>query len=75
MRRLGTAVRLQDEIDGIIYLSSFSCGPDSMIIEPIKEHVRNVPIMVLKLDGHKGTAGYLTRIEAFADLLEERSIS
>lgn len=75
VRTLGTAVHLKGQIDGIIYLSSFSCGPDSMIIELLKEHVSDVPIMVLKLDGHKGTAGYLTRIEAFADILEERSIS
>ena len=75
VRTLGTAVHLQDDIDGIIYLSSFSCGPDSMIIELIKEYVKNIPIMVLKLDGHRGEEGYLTRIEAFSDLLEERIIS
>lgn len=75
VRTLGTAVHLQDEIDGIIYLSSFSCGLDAIVTELIKKHVKDIPVMILKIDGHKGMAGYLTRIEAFADLLEKRSVS
>jgi predicted nucleotide-binding protein (sugar kinase/HSP70/actin superfamily) len=75
LRTLGTAVHLKDQIDGIIYLSSFSCGLDSIVTELIREHVKDIPLMVLKIDGHKGMEGYLTRIEAFADLLEERSAS
>ncbi len=75
VRTLGTAVHLKDQIDGIIYLSSFSCGLDAIVTELIREHVNDIPIMVLKIDGQKGMAGYLTRIEAFADLLEKRSVS
>ncbi|MDO4545332.1 MAG: acyl-CoA dehydratase activase-related protein [Bacillota bacterium] len=75
IRIFGSALHLRDEVDGIIYLSSFSCGPDAFIIEMLKNYVRNIPIMVLKLDEHKGEAGYETRIEAFADLLEKRKAS
>ena len=74
VRILGAAMCLKNQIDGIIYLSSFSCGPDAFIIELLKEHIKEIPVMVLKLDEHKGEAGYETRLEAFADLLEYRRL-
>lgn len=75
IRVLGTAIHLRDEVEGIIYLSSFSCGPDAFIVEMLKKYVKDIPILVLKLDEHRGEAGYETRIEAFADLLEKRRAS
>jgi predicted nucleotide-binding protein (sugar kinase/HSP70/actin superfamily) len=58
--------------DGIIYLSSFSCGVDSVVTELIKNEIGDFPFMVLKLDEHTGEAGFNTRIEAFSDLLKRR---
>lgn len=75
IRTVGTAVCLKEKVEGIIYLSSFSCGPDAFIIEMIKKHTDGIPVMVLKLDEHKGQAGFETRLEAFADLLERRRAS
>ena len=72
VRIIGSALCLKNEVDGIIYLSSFSCGPDAFIAEILKEHIKEIPVMVLKLDEHKGEAGFDTRLEAFADLLERR---
>lgn len=72
---LGTILCMKDKVDGIVYLSSFSCGQDPFIIEMINRYVDNVPVMILKLDEHKGTAGFETRLEAFADLLERRRVS
>jgi predicted nucleotide-binding protein (sugar kinase/HSP70/actin superfamily) len=62
-------------VDGIIYVSSFACGIDSIVIELIKEHIGNFPFMVLKIDEHTGEAGIDTRIEAFSDMLERRKLS
>lgn len=59
-------------IDGIIYLSSFACGIDSIVIELIKDKIGNLPFLVLKLDEQTGEAGLDTRIEAFCDMLERR---
>lgn len=59
-------------VDGIIYLSSFSCGIDSVVTELIKIELGDFPFMVLKLDEHTGEAGYNTRLEAFADMLKRR---
>ncbi|MFA5577288.1 MAG: acyl-CoA dehydratase activase-related protein [Tissierellaceae bacterium] len=59
-------------VDGIIYISSFACGIDSVVIELVKERVANMPFMVLKLDEHTGEAGLDTRIEAFVDMIWRR---
>lgn len=75
IRSVGTAICLKEKVDGIIYLSSFSCGPDALIIELIKEYVPDLPMMVIKLDEHRGSAGFETRLEAFSDLLERRRTS
>lgn len=58
--------------DGILYLSSFSCGIDSVVTELIKNDIGAFPFMVLKLDEHTGEAGFRTRIEAFSDMLKRR---
>jgi predicted nucleotide-binding protein (sugar kinase/HSP70/actin superfamily) len=59
-------------VDGIIYVSSFACGIDSVVVELIKNKLGNFPIMVLKIDEHTGEAGFNTRLEAFADMIERR---
>lgn len=59
-------------IDGIIYISSFACGIDSVVIELIKNRIGDFPMLVLKIDEHTGEAGFETRIEAFTDMLERR---
>lgn len=59
--------------DGIIYLSSFSCGIDSVVTELIRCETDDFPFMILKLDEHTGEAGLDTRIEAFADMLKRRN--
>lgn len=56
-------------VDGIIYVSSFACGIDSVVVELIKDRIGEMPFMVLKIDEHTGEAGFETRIEAFVDML------
>lgn len=67
-----TSIAGSGEVDGIIYISSFACGIDSVIIELIKNRLNDFPILILKIDEHSGEAGFDTRIEAFADMLERR---
>lgn len=59
-------------IDGIVYLSSFSCGTDSFTVEMLKKNLRGLPLLVLKLDEQRGEAGFDTRLEAFAEVLKGR---
>ena len=69
----GTAAyyMLKNKVDGIIALSAFGCGPDSLMVDEIQYHAkgRNMPMIHLTIDEHTGEAGFVTRIEAFVDML------
>ena len=64
------------EIDGIIYLSCFGCGTDSMVQELLacKAREQHKPYMVVTIDEHSGEAGLVTRLEAFLDMVERRRV-
>lgn len=64
----------QKEVDGIIYVSAFCCGVDSVVIELVHHEVGDFPMLVLKIDEHTGEAGFDTRVEAFADMLKRRPL-
>ena len=64
------ALMRRREIDGIIYVSSFCCGTDSVTIEMIRNRIDRFPFLVLKLDEQTGEAGYNTRLEAFREVLK-----
>lgn len=60
--------------DGIIHLSPFTCMPEIMsqnIFPSIRENC-DLPILALIMDEQTGKAGYITRIEAFVDLMRRR---
>ena len=67
-----------NKIDGIITLNSFGCGPDSLMIESITRKSKDAgkPMLSLTIDEHTGEAGFITRLEAFIDMLfrKKRSI-
>lgn len=69
----GTAAyyMLNKKIDGIIALSAFGCGPDSLMVDEIQYHAKelNMPMIHLTIDEHTGEAGFVTRLEAFVDML------
>jgi predicted nucleotide-binding protein (sugar kinase/HSP70/actin superfamily) len=52
-----------------IYFTNFSCGPDSFLLSLAEEVMGEKPMLTLELDEHGGDAGYLTRIEAFLDVV------
>ena len=60
-----------NKIDGIITLNAFGCGPDSLMVELItrKSKEFNKPMLALTIDEHTGEAGFITRLEAFIDML------
>jgi predicted nucleotide-binding protein (sugar kinase/HSP70/actin superfamily) len=61
-----------NRVNGIIYISSFACGIDSVVIELIQNNIGDFPMLILKIDEHTGEAGIDTRIEAFVDMLGRR---
>ena len=61
-------------IDGIIHVSPFTCMPEIMsqnIFPAMREHCE-IPILPLIMDEQTGKAGYITRLEAFTDLMRRR---
>ncbi|MDD4766371.1 MAG: acyl-CoA dehydratase activase-related protein [Desulfotomaculaceae bacterium] len=66
---VGSIVLYKNRVDGIILLSSFPCGPDSLVNEIIIRRVKDKPILNLILDGQEGTAGIETRLESFLDII------
>ncbi|WP_061214454.1 acyl-CoA dehydratase activase-related protein [Syntrophomonas wolfei] len=74
-KMLGSALHLsqREDVDGIIYLACFGCGPDSLVGEIIERKIRDKkPFILLTVDEHSGEAGIITRLEAFCDMLRRR---
>ncbi|MBN2455624.1 MAG: hypothetical protein JXB29_03660 [Sedimentisphaerales bacterium] len=53
-----------------VYLSNFSCGPDSFLMTFFKEIMGHKPSLQLELDEHSADAGVITRLEAFLESLK-----
>ena len=59
--------------DGFIFLNSFGCGTDSLSVGFCRDYIRqhsDIPAITISLDEHSAEAGFVTRLEAFADCLE-----
>lgn len=72
---IGEAVLAKrDGFDGAIQILPMGCMPEIVAksILPIISRDGDFPIMTLVVDEMTGEAGYVTRIEAFLDLLERR---
>ncbi len=70
---LGAVEHFKDMVDGIVFLVTFPCGPDSLMTELCVRRLKNVPSIVLVLDELQGEAGLRTRLESFVDLLKVRT--
>ena len=70
LRRLSSA-----RCAGVIQLTSFNCGCDSMAGTYYRETLKaaGIPFMALTLDSHSALAGLDTRLEAFVDSIAGRA--
>ena len=61
----------REEYDGVIQLTVFNCGCDSMMIDTYRSLMKekNIPFMYLMVDEHLAQSGMDTRVEAFVDSL------
>jgi predicted nucleotide-binding protein (sugar kinase/HSP70/actin superfamily) len=64
----------KENFNGAIQIFPMGCMPEivSKAILPAISNDKDFPIMTLVVDEMTGEAGYITRIEAFVDLLERR---
>lgn len=72
---VGSAIDYANKgFDGVIQLLPLNCMPEIVaksILSTVSDDLR-FPIMTLILDEMTGEAGYMTRLEAFVDLLKRR---
>jgi len=63
-------------IDGIIHVTAFGCGPDSLIgkIMELDSNEFGKPFMTIRVDEHTGENHLLTRIEAFIDMIYREKV-
>ncbi len=70
---IGIIPLLKDRIDGILFLSTFPCGPDSLVNELLMRKLK-IPYLNLIIDEESGSAGMETRLESFMDILEQKKV-
>lgn len=66
---VGSIPIFKDRVDGIILMSAFPCGPDSLVNEILIRRIKDKPILNLMLDGLESNAGIETRLESFVDII------
>jgi predicted nucleotide-binding protein (sugar kinase/HSP70/actin superfamily) len=62
----------KDKVDGIIMITSFPCGPDSLVNEMCLRAI-DTPIINLIIDELSSEVGLETRIESFIDIIKARA--
>ena len=69
---IGAVGYYRDKIDGMVFLATFPCGPDSLAIELLVRKLGEIPMTTLVADSNFGEAGLQTRVESFIDIIEAR---
>lgn len=64
------------QVDGLIHMTAFGCGPDSMIgkMMELESNNYNKPFMTIRVDEHTGESHLQTRVEAFADMIKRKKL-
>jgi len=67
--KAGRFVKRHPRLFGV-YITNFSCGPDSFLLGYFRDIMGSKPSLTLELDSHSADAGIETRIEAFLDIID-----
>ncbi len=67
--KAGRFVKRHPRLFGV-YITNFSCGPDSFLLGYFRDLMGRKPSLTLELDSHSADAGIETRIEAFLDIVD-----
>ena len=62
--------KYKSSVDGIILLTTFPCGPDSLANELILRKVKGMPISYITIDNNASDTGLITRLESFIDIIK-----
>lgn len=67
---IGSIILTNDNIDGIIFLTTFPCGLDSLVNELVMRKISK-PYLNLVIDDLDSNTGLETRLESFIDIIEQ----
>ena len=70
---IGALALTRKLIDGVIFLTAFPCGPDSLTNELVIRKI-DIPYLQLIQDDLDGVAGMETRLESFLDIIERKKV-
>lgn len=65
--------KYKEYIDGIVLISTFPCGPDSIINDLIMRNINDIPIINLVIDEVNEVTGIATRLESFIDIVNKEA--
>ncbi|MBN1982109.1 MAG: hypothetical protein JW795_11295 [Chitinivibrionales bacterium] len=68
--RAAQVVKNHPQLFGV-FITNFSCGPDSFLVSYFRDCMKSKPSLTLELDSHTADAGVETRIEAFLDIVRQ----
>ncbi len=71
---LGAIELYREHVDGVVFVVTFPCGPDSLMAEFCVRRIEGLPMTMIVLDELFGEAGIRTRLESFVDILRERRL-
>lgn len=66
---MGAINHYKNYVDGIILITTFPCGPDSLSNEMITKKVKDIPIISIIIDELNNSSGLITRLESFIDII------
>jgi len=66
---LGAIETYRDIVDGIVFVVTFPCGPDSLMGELCQRRIEGVPVATMVLDELQADSGLRTRLESFVDII------
>ena len=71
-----TVYAAKNGVDGVIHLMPFSCMPEIVSQNILSKVSKNedIPVLSLVLDEQTGKTGYITRVEAFVDLVKRKRV-
>ena len=69
---IGAINYYKHSIDGIMFLTAFPCGPDSLVNELMLRKINHLPTTNILIDELTSSTGLETRLESFIDIIKER---
>jgi len=68
---IGSLELCKSLIDGVIFVTSFPCGPDSLVNELVFRKI-DIPFLNIVVDDSDNNTGIETRLESYIDIIKER---